>query len=135
MFKLFAFFIITALVYETVHAGQKKTVGARGRLTCNGQPAPADTEVKLWNKKTGKDEVLSDVKVDSFGNFQAQGTSGSMDEPVLKIYHNCANHDKCKRKVPKDIPKSFVAKGQSVKTWYELNLDLAQKQPGEDTKC
>ncbi|KAH7707916.1 CRE-TTR-6 protein [Aphelenchoides avenae] len=121
---------------------KKQTVGARGRLICGNKPAPEGTEIKLWLKKTARaDEVLAEAVTEANGDFSIQGTGHTLTpfgtiDTVIKVYHNCNNADKCKRKYKKHIPAEYVADGQAVKQWYEMqNFDLSPNQPGEEIKC
>ncbi|CAD5222279.1 unnamed protein product [Bursaphelenchus xylophilus] len=119
--------------------GRTQSAGAQGVLLCHGQRA-ANVLVKLFDADTGidRDDLLASGKSDQNGFFRISGSTKEITniDPKLNIYHDCNNQLPCKRKFSLPIPDSYISKGSTPQSFFQVHyLELSEKFPGETRDC
>nr|CDJ87828.1 unnamed protein product [Haemonchus contortus] len=133
----FVILILLPLCDGLFGIGRMQSVAVEGTLECNGEPA-RKVKVKLYDKGVLIDKKLDQGRTDSSGWFRLSGSKREISriDPKLNIYHKCAYHGPCKRKLSLDIPKKFITKGRYPKKTYNIGtLNLASKFKGETIDC
>ncbi|EPB71399.1 Transthyretin-like family protein [Ancylostoma ceylanicum] len=133
---------ILLFLFTTCHAllgsiGRKQSVGAMGKLTCNGRPAQG-IKVKLYDEEIIADRKLDQDRTDESGKFMLSGTAREISpiDPHLNIYHKCNYGGPCHKKITIKIPPKYVNGGDEVERYFDLGtLELATMSKKQSTDC
>ncbi|CAI4230664.1 unnamed protein product [Auanema sp. JU1783] len=137
------FFYISAVllvaITQTEALGRAQSVGVKGKLICNDQPA-SGVKIKMYDEdKLSPDEHMATEKSDSQGNFLIKGTASEFTsiEPKINIYHDCNDGIKpCQRKLTIYIPDSYIVSGETATKIFDFGtFQLAGKFEGETRDC
>uniref|UniRef100_A0A0N4ZDV8 Transthyretin-like family protein n=1 Tax=Parastrongyloides trichosuri TaxID=131310 RepID=A0A0N4ZDV8_PARTI len=138
--KAIVFILISLSLIEAI--GITQSVGAKGYLTCKGEPA-AGVRVKMYDEDFGldPDDFMAETKTDSNGYFSLSGNKSELltIDAKINIYHNCNDNvlqKLCNRKFTIYIPDKYVSSGSVATTFYDVRtMEISGKITGEDRDC
>uniref|UniRef100_A0A0K0FMN5 Transthyretin-like family-containing protein n=1 Tax=Strongyloides venezuelensis TaxID=75913 RepID=A0A0K0FMN5_STRVS len=140
MIFLFKTFICIILVsFSSPLVRKQQYVRVVGKLICNDKPI-VNEKVKLWNNnKLRRDDKLAEVRTNSSGYYEIQGSLGSIFtlDVRLKFYTNCGYEKNfCLRKIVLTVPDTHVSRcKRNITTFDGGIINLAFKFPGERRDC
>ncbi|KAH7700902.1 CRE-TTR-8 protein [Aphelenchoides avenae] len=134
----FSVFLISAANADTLTLRPPQSVGVKGKLTCNGEPA-ANILIKLYDKDTFTiDDKMAEGTTDANGQFEISGHANEISriKPKLNIYHDCNDYLPCQRKVSLYVPNKFITEGEVPEKIYDMgSLELSAEFEGESRDC
>ncbi|KRZ02907.1 Transthyretin-like protein 46 [Trichinella zimbabwensis] len=128
--------ILFCIFSTMVHCDLQRVI-VKGKLMCGDKPA-ANIALKLVDIDIGSDDVLDKKTTDKEGNFIVDGKTSEMSniDPILKIYHECADYLPCQRRWKIEIPEQYInhegSKNLKIMDLGTWNLEAHLK---EDINC
>ncbi|CAD5214113.1 unnamed protein product [Bursaphelenchus okinawaensis] len=115
---LFVFITFLTLLISAEGFGFFQSVGAKGRVLCQGKPVDNEI-VSLIEKDWFYNDELEQTTTNDNGEFELWGMDKEVSEidVYLQIISECPFKSRCRRKFKSKIPKEYI-------TWH-------RKPPGE----
>ncbi|EPB69005.1 Transthyretin-like family protein [Ancylostoma ceylanicum] len=122
--------------------GWKQSVGVKGKLVCDGEPATG-VKVKLYERELFFDRKLDQAKTDTNGTFELWGSAREITkiDPQLNIYHKCNYTGSCYKKISMKVPSKYIVKGKdvdvdNVDNYFDIGIvELSKDMKDETVEC